>query len=399
MKLNKHLVAPLLFTTLITSCGKDSDKKDSKYFEARNNEPQEEQIVYPSDGSNIQGKYIARFTTLNPHVNGTLPGSVTFFRDKDKVMVYLRLFAGYPKAWHPQKIYEGTRCPTIADDTNGDGYIDINEAEAVLGKILIPLDADISSQRSGRNFYPLGDLSGSYFYERVTSFSRMFRDLKDTKNASEEYKKLGPDEGFSIEGKAVLVQGVSKDVEFPESVGSAPRYKPFQTLPIACGIFVADNREPGAYDNGEIPGPVADVDPDQDRPAREGDGETERDDPTSRGDRTNDADNGNTPTVDSDGRAPTDANPRPPRDYGEEGDRNRDDDDSSGGRRVGWPWPWPGRDNSSSDNTSSDNSSGSSETDRSENSSNDSGSSENSDSSTPSTPEANTSEETLLENA
>lgn len=332
MKLNKKL-APLLLALTIVSCGKDSkSSNETKILGSQNNVPQEEQIIFPSDGSNIQGKYLARFQTLNGHVNGTVPGSVTFFRDKDRVMVYLRLFAGYPKAWHPQKIYEGTRCPTLADDTNGDGYIDINEAEAVLGKILIPLDADISSQRSGRNFYPLGDLSGNYFYERMTSFSRMFRDLKDTRSAGDEYKKLGPDEGFSIEGKAVLVQGVGKDVEFPETVGSAPRYKPFQTLPVACGIFVSDNRVPGMNDDGEIAGPIADVDPDQDRPARDGDGETDREDPGPRGDRTNDADAGNTPTVDSDGRSSSDSNPRPPTNYGE--DRNTDDDDRDD-RRTG----------------------------------------------------------------
>ena len=63
-------------------------------------------------------------------------------------------------------------------DLNLDGFIDIIEAQKVLGRILIPLDADISSQNSGRNFYPLADLSGSYHYERVTSFKRFFNDLK-----------------------------------------------------------------------------------------------------------------------------------------------------------------------------------------------------------------------------
>ncbi|HLT22754.1 MAG TPA: hypothetical protein VKZ84_04895 [Bacteriovoracaceae bacterium] len=342
MKIQK--LTPLILALFLFGCGKDSNNnKGESSNEARNNEVQEE-VSYPPDGSNIEGKYIARFTTLNPHVNGTVPGSVTFFREKDRVMVYLRLFAGYPKAWHQQKIYEGTRCPTLADDTNGDGYIDIVEAEAVLGKVLIPLDADISSQRSGRSFYPLGDPSGSYFYERTTSFSRLFRDLKDIKNASEEFKKLGPDEGFSLEGKAVLVQGVSQEVEFPETVASTSRYKPFQTIPIVCGIFVEDNQVTGTLDDGEIPGPIADIEEGQDRPARDGDGETERDDPPSRdSDRTNDADSGNSPTVDSDGRSPTQPSPRPPRDYGDN-NSNEEEEDSGGGRRFPWPWGG-GRDN------------------------------------------------------
>jgi hypothetical protein len=320
--MNKQHLLPLFAGMLLLSCGK-SGSDNAKNGQRPIQEEEQQEIQLPSDGSNIQGKYLAKFKTLNPQVNGTIPGSVTFFRDKDRVMVYLRLFAGHPKAWHQQKIYEGSRCPTISDDTNGDGYIDIFEAEAVLGKQLIPLDADISSQKSGRNFYPLGDLSGSYYYERITSFSRMFRDLKDTKNAGEEYKKLAPEEGLSIAGKAVLIQGVSAEVEFPETVQSSPRYKPFQTLPIACGVFEENNLITGTNDNGEIPGPIADIEEGQDRPAPEGDGEIQREGTGNRGGRTNDAGEGNGPIVDGDGRAPTEPTPRRPDNYGEEnGDRD-----------------------------------------------------------------------------
>lgn len=329
--MKKKSIIPLLSALLFISCGSDSsDKKTSSESSTNNGPSQEEQIVYPADGTNIEGNYIARFTTLNSHVNGTVPGSVIFSRNQDRVYVYLRLFAGYPKAWHQQKIYEGTRCPTLADDSNGDGFIDITEAEAVLGKVLIPLDTDISSQKSGRNFYPLGDLSGSYYYERTTSFSRMFRDLKDIKNQTEEYKKLEPHEGFSIEGKAVMVQGVIESVAIPETVQSTARYKPFQTLPIVCGIFKADNREPGDVDNGEIPGPIADVEPGQDRPAPQGEGEREGNNQTSdRADNNNEASNGDSPTVDADGRSPDRPAPRPPTNYGEDNNDSSDDNGRS----------------------------------------------------------------------
>lgn len=322
--MNKISIIPILATLLFVSCGKKSDDKTSSFQQSENNDVQQEEIVFPSDGSNIEGNYIARFTTLNPHVNGTVPGSVIFSRDKDRVFFYLRLFAGYPKAWHQQKIYEGSRCPTIADDANGDGFIDIVEAEAVLGKVLIPLDADISSQKSGRNFYPLGDPSGSYYYERTTSFSRMFRDLKDKKNETEEYKKLAVDEGFSIAGRAVMVQGVTAEVEIPETVASTSRYRAFQTLPITCAVFEEDNREPGVVDNGEIPGAVAEVEPGQDRPAPQGEGETAGNSSPDRGsnNNSNDASNGDSPTVDADGRSSTTPAPRAPTNYGEDENQN-----------------------------------------------------------------------------
>lgn len=68
--------------------------------------------------------------------------------------------AGSLSGWHQQDIHEGTRCPTLADDTNADGVIDYQEGESVYGKILIPLDSNIKTQAAVRNIYPL-DVSRS----------------------------------------------------------------------------------------------------------------------------------------------------------------------------------------------------------------------------------------------
>lgn len=220
------------------------------------------------DGSTIDGQYLAKFITLNPHVNGTIPGSLTLFRDGDRLMTYVRLFAGKPKAWHQQGIYQGTRCPNIGDDSNGDGYVDINEAMAVVGKMLIPLDANMNSQAAGKNFYPVADLSGYYHYERIASFDRMFDDLKqEDRDLTDHIAKLGPDEKFGFAGRVVMVQGVSEDVIFPATVAGQGKRKPFQTLPITCGVIEKSFETPNTYDNGEIPGPVAEVSEGQDRPA------------------------------------------------------------------------------------------------------------------------------------
>ena len=287
MKMTNILASTLAALALVSSCGKNSGSKSSSLSPGERTNPQrpnaperteeEEEVVVrpPADGSNIQGMYRAMFTTtLNPQVNGTIPGSVTLLREEDKFMVYLRLFAGGPRAWHQQAIYMGTRCPTIKDDINKDGYIDILEARKVLGKVILPLDANISSQSAGRNFYPLSDLSGSYHYERLTSFQRLFNDLKsEDKDPEDHITKLAPDEGIEFVGKAVMIQGTAEGVLYPETVASTPRHRPHQTLPIVCGIFEKVTKEPGAPDDGIIPGPVAEVVDDQDRPAPEGEGE------------------------------------------------------------------------------------------------------------------------------
>ena len=222
---------------------------------------EEERVeVLPLDGSNVQGIYLAKFTTLNPHVNGTIPGSATIMRTEDKFYAYVRIFAGGIKAWHQQNVYLGTRCPTMRDDLNGDGFIDITEAQKVLGDVLIPLDSNINTQAAGKNIYPLGDASGSYYYERIGSFDKMFNDLKNMdKDVDDNIAKLLPDEGLKIEGKAVLIQGVADTIVLPETVATFGRHKSYQTLPITCGIFQRVTKNPGQLDDGRIPGPIGEV--------------------------------------------------------------------------------------------------------------------------------------------
>lgn len=292
-----------LIGLLLASCGKSGGGGSSG---AKENEEtpagSTNRTNLATDGSNIQGYYKATFITLNPQVNGTLPGSVTLYRKEDRLFAYLRLFAGHPKAWHQQKIYTGDRCPTQSDDKNNDGYIDIFEAEAVLGKVLIPLDADLGTQNSGRNFYPVGDLSGSYHYERVVNFQRFFNDLKaEDKDPDDNMVKLAADEPLDFEGKVIMIQGTAETVEYPETVRTTERHKAFQTLPIVCGIFEKADVTPGSAYSEDIPGPIADVVEGQDIPAPEDDTTTTPGGGTTTSGGNNDSDRGESETEDESG--------------------------------------------------------------------------------------------------
>jgi len=258
----------LMITCLLISCGAESEKEKGLSSQGK-----ERENLAP-DGSNIDGLYKATFTTLNPHVNGTIPGGVTIQRKGDRLFAYVRLFAGGPKVWHQQNIYMGERCPTLNDDLNKDGFIDILEAKQVLGPIIVPLDADVSSQSSGRRFFPVSDLSGSYSYERVTSFSRFFNDLQnEDRDIEDDVTKIGPNAGFSFSGKVVMIQGVAETVPLPESVATFGKNKAFKTLPIVCGIISSTDGSAGVAMTEGIPGPVAPVIDGQDTPAPEGAGE------------------------------------------------------------------------------------------------------------------------------
>ena len=182
--------------------------------------------------------YMARFNTLNSQLNGTISGSATLYFKDDVFKSYVRFFAGYPDTWHMQNIFTGNRCPTVEDDLNQDGHIDIVEAYQVLGKIIIPLDGDINSQAGGNNIFPLGDAWGSYSYEKEANEKSFLRDLKSSDpNPDDNIVKLGRDEKLNLNGRAVLIQGISAQTILPESVATTAGRPIHQTLPIACGIL------------------------------------------------------------------------------------------------------------------------------------------------------------------
>ncbi len=247
-----HIIGVLLLLSFVSSCGKSNSNAGL---------PEVKQKVLPVNGENINGLYMAKFFTMNPGVNGTIPGSATLQRQDDKFYAYIRIFGGAPNAWHQQNVHVGTRCPNAGDDLNGDGYIDIEEGNIVWGKVLLPLDSNIGSQSAGKNIFPIADASGTYFYERVTNFDRMFEDLKTVdKNLDDNIAKLSPDQGLDFEGKVVVVHGTADTVVYPDTVATTERFKAHQTLPIACGVFTRVTSIPGQVEGGEeIPGPVDDV--------------------------------------------------------------------------------------------------------------------------------------------
>lgn len=217
--------------------------------------------------SNEDGIYLAKFTTLNSQVNGTIPGSLTFSLNGDKLLAFVRLFAGKPTTWHQQGVYSGKRCPTLEDDLNLDGFIDIEEAMSVTGQMIIPLDANLDSQEAGENFYPISDSSGYYHYERLASLQRIQKDLKTTDpDQTDHIAKLSSQENLILSGRVVLVQGVSQETLLPDTIVGLGKRKPYQVFPITCGIIKRMSNTPGSPHDDVIPGPIAEIEEGQDHP-------------------------------------------------------------------------------------------------------------------------------------
>lgn len=272
MKTNKvKILTSVLLSILVVSCGRSPSSNDGPDRQA---EEAANQIPGAIDGSNIQGRYLAKFSTLNPHVVGTIPGSAQFIREDNRLSTFVRLFAGSPSIAHFQNVHSGNRCPTMNDDTNGDGFLDIQETLNVVGPVIIPLDWDIGSQLAGNRSWPKAFPNGSYEYTKTTSFDRFWDDLKsEDKNSEDNIAKLSPDESLVLEGKVVIIQGVDETKTLPSTVAGYKQWTNFQTLPIVCGVLARYTEDPGVVYEEEIPGPIAPVEDGQDRPAGPGEGE------------------------------------------------------------------------------------------------------------------------------
>lgn len=168
---------------------------------------------------------------MNPFaaVGGTV--TVTRVADEFRAMVDATEATA---AIHPQFIYAGSRCPTTADDTNGDGYVDAAELIAVTGQAIVPLDSDLKSQSAG-GVFPSGS---NYSYDESTSYAAMYADLQlpDT-NTNDFIGKLAVGEELSLGTRVVVVHGVPASTTLPPTVVGAAGLSPQQALPIACTVL------------------------------------------------------------------------------------------------------------------------------------------------------------------
>lgn len=236
----------LVLTLLMTSCGGPKGPSQKGTLKKQSVEP----VIKPKPEG--EGQFLGILSPLNAFVAGKVTGAFTWSKEDDEIVGDVRFNGGATTAdvIHEQNIQIGTRCPEAEDDLNNDGYIDAVEGEKVYGKALIPLDADLNNQIMGHGTFPVADNYGSYIYSMVASFEKLNRDiLEEEFNPDDPFVKLGPEGKLSIEGKVVIIKGVSHTTILPNTVASNTVFANFQTFPVACGVIKKIITVPGSRQN------------------------------------------------------------------------------------------------------------------------------------------------------
>jgi len=234
----KKILILLSFSILIlnSSCQKKQNSRFESFKEINTYE--------------LKGVYQGRLKSLNPEISKYLNGSLNILIENNHFHANIRFSQGPNDSIHEQSLYEGERCPEKNDDLNGDNFIDLYEASKVIKGKLIPLDDDLSSQRMGSGIYPKSDTYGSYLWGRNVLLEDLISDLKDDDlNPFDDLIKLDKNEIFQLENLIIIIQGISKDIELPDTVFNGTNHNQHDTLPIACGIIKRISKTPGVIDN------------------------------------------------------------------------------------------------------------------------------------------------------
>ncbi len=136
-----------------------------------------------------------------------------------------------------QFVVTGGACPTTAADTNADTFIDALEAIAVTGNVLVPLDADVSSQAGGAGTFPTSDATGAFTYGDTVSFTSFMDDLTATDpDPSDLTDKLTSDT-LDLDTRAIILLGVTDTATLDPTVLALPGLTAQQSFPVACGTI------------------------------------------------------------------------------------------------------------------------------------------------------------------
>lgn len=186
------------FLTLFSSCG----KQDFPDYDKEEEVPEHQEA---------ESNYILKFKGLNNAKNRFRANGVLWIKGRQ---FYIKIVTtrSFPNQRFQQYIHTGSRCPTGEDDLNRDGIIDHQEVIYASGPMLIPLDKSLKAQEWGREWFPVADKYGAFYYSRATALPFMMVDLYEKDPLpSDDLVKLTKDEKLDPERRTVVIYGSPED--------------------------------------------------------------------------------------------------------------------------------------------------------------------------------------------
>lgn len=217
-RLPRRLLLPAVATVLVMAACDDDD----------------DDPVAPPPPTDTADTVSATLTSLN---GSTAAGTATFILDGDVLTANLAVSGVDTSTTIRQFVLTGGACPSTAADTNADTFVDGLEAFAVTGNILVPLDADLSTQAGGQGTFPVSDATGSYTYGDTVSFTSFMDDLTATDSDPTDLTDKLTSDTLDLDTRAILLLGVADTVVLDSTVLALPSLTAQQSFPIACGTI------------------------------------------------------------------------------------------------------------------------------------------------------------------
>lgn len=176
--------------------------------------------------------YQAVLSPLNADANGgDANGIATFTVADDMLTISIGVDGVAPGISHLQHFHgftdsdQAATCPTMDDDANGDGVVDLIETEPKAGTTMMPFTDDPVSMEIVNATYPTADENGSYTYEETVSLSDLEASFAEHFDGQE----------LNLDKRVVFIHTVPEDTDLPDSAQSLDDIPAQVTLPIACG--------------------------------------------------------------------------------------------------------------------------------------------------------------------
>ncbi len=219
------------------------------------------------------------FQTSNVIAIQNFSGDARFQMTQDNFIVDLNAQGLQANNQFLPAIHEGNACPTMADDSNNDGFVDAIEAQNASGKFVVLFDQNFGQQAgtggdagaggaggtggdaggAGGTGGAVGggagavmaedpsagamtNAQGAIQYSKTVPLQQLLTQLRNpTGEGAGASTPLGANEQLDLTNKVMILHGVPQDTQLPNTVQSVGNLPAWQTLPVACGELRSDN--------------------------------------------------------------------------------------------------------------------------------------------------------------